>query len=380
MTESGERMDLEPTAALIAQRGREALLERLRLSYREAASAHADILQLNDERIEAMVQRAVERADGLQWRRALASVGAQELGISVAQALTHPAVVRAQTVTGAPSYESGLAALAPAPRTATALATAPSAAPELEPGPGADATPALAPAPVAAPPPAPPGVQPEPESSQPEPPQPTPAQPEPEQPEPSHPTPAQPEPEPSHPTPAQPEPEPSQPTPPQPEPVQGEPEPQTAEREPDGTAVSAPAQIPAADGETPGLEPADSATRVLEPAGRAVVQRADSLRVSAIHLGGVADLQANNQVDLKISGAGLDLIGAGNEILGRLSWSEIDDLQVPEPRSRRERRKSGTRLVVHTRQGDASFEVAAFSREALRTRLRPLVSRFHNGN
>ncbi len=106
----------------------------------------------------------------------------------------------------------------------------------------------------------------------------------------------------------------------------------------------------------------------------------DALRVSAVHLGGVADLPPDNQIDLKVSGAGLDLIGFGDEILGRLGWSEIDDLQVPEPRSRRERRRSNTRLVVHTPQGDASFEVAGFSREALRTKLRPLLSHFHNEN
>src|SRR5437763_12571878 len=58
-----------------------------------------------------MVQRAADHADGLQWRRALASVATQELGIGLGEALGHPAVERAQAIVGAPSYEDSLAAL-----------------------------------------------------------------------------------------------------------------------------------------------------------------------------------------------------------------------------------------------------------------------------
>ncbi len=100
------------------------------------------------------------------------------------------------------------------------------------------------------------------------------------------------------------------------------------------------------------------------------------MRVSAIHLGGVADLLADDQIDLRVSGDGFDIVGLDDLIIGRLGWSEIDDLLVPEPASRRERRRSTTRLVVQTRQGDASFEVASLSREALRERLRPLRTYF----
>ena len=57
------------------------------------------------------MQIAAERADGLQWRRALAGVAAEELGVSVTEALSHPAVARAQTLVGAPSYEQSLAEL-----------------------------------------------------------------------------------------------------------------------------------------------------------------------------------------------------------------------------------------------------------------------------
>jgi hypothetical protein len=101
----------DETAERIAQRGREALIERLRPAFAEAASAHADVLQLDEERVERMVQRAAEQADGLLWRRTLASVAADELGIGLAEALGHPIVERAQELAGAPSYEEALAAI-----------------------------------------------------------------------------------------------------------------------------------------------------------------------------------------------------------------------------------------------------------------------------
>jgi hypothetical protein len=99
----------------IASRGREALVERLRRAYAEAAASNADIVSLEEARIEALVQAAADRADGLQWRRALAQVAIEELGVSLAQALTHPAVREAQERLGAPSYEAGLAELVARP-------------------------------------------------------------------------------------------------------------------------------------------------------------------------------------------------------------------------------------------------------------------------
>ena len=74
---------LEHTAKLIADRGRDALVARLRPAFADAASARAEIIQLDDQQLEQMVQRAADRADGLQWRRALASVASEELGIGL---------------------------------------------------------------------------------------------------------------------------------------------------------------------------------------------------------------------------------------------------------------------------------------------------------
>jgi hypothetical protein len=102
---------LEETAQRIAERGREALLARLRPAFEQAAASHADVLDLDATELERMVQRAADRADGLQWRRALAAVATEELGIGLGEALGHPAVARAQAIVGAPSYEQSLAAI-----------------------------------------------------------------------------------------------------------------------------------------------------------------------------------------------------------------------------------------------------------------------------
>jgi hypothetical protein len=111
MTANAQRA-LEESAQRIAEKGRGVLLERLRVAFEEAAAAHADVLELDDEKLERMIEDAAARADGLQWRRALASVATEELGIGLAEALGHPAVARAQVIVGAPSYEEGLAAIA----------------------------------------------------------------------------------------------------------------------------------------------------------------------------------------------------------------------------------------------------------------------------
>lgn len=96
----------------IAERGRETLVIRLREAFAEAAANHADVLRLDDDKLEEMIERAAAQADGLQWRRALAAAATEELGIGLGEALSHPAVAEAQRRVGAPSYEEALAAIA----------------------------------------------------------------------------------------------------------------------------------------------------------------------------------------------------------------------------------------------------------------------------
>jgi hypothetical protein len=103
--------ELEETARQIAEQGRDALVGRLRPAFEEAAEAHSDTLTLDDEQLERLVERAADGADGLQWRRALASVASEQLGIGLGEALAHPAVVRAHAIVGAPPYEAALVAI-----------------------------------------------------------------------------------------------------------------------------------------------------------------------------------------------------------------------------------------------------------------------------
>lgn len=117
---------LEHTAQRIAERGHEALLARLRPAVEQAAGANADVVELDAEQLERLTQRATDHANGLQWRRALADVAAEELGIGLCEALIHPAVARAQAIVGAQSYEEALSELASG---------------SLRPAPGADAVP-----------------------------------------------------------------------------------------------------------------------------------------------------------------------------------------------------------------------------------------------
>ncbi len=102
---------VQSLAEQLAARGHDALVEQLRLSFQQAAAAHADVVSFDGDRLEAVVQNFIPRADGLQWRRALAAVASERLGIDLTEALNHPAVARAQEIVGAPSYEESLAEL-----------------------------------------------------------------------------------------------------------------------------------------------------------------------------------------------------------------------------------------------------------------------------
>jgi hypothetical protein len=169
---------LELSAKRIAERGRDELLSKLRPAFAEAASAHADVLKLDADQLEQMVQRAADRADGLQWRRALASVATEELGIGLGEALGHPAVQRAQAMVGAPSYEDSLKALreprngngngaataeaAPEPRPEEQRAPAPPVPPPAAQAPAPQTAAATRPQPVAPPKPEPEAAAPEP--------------------------------------------------------------------------------------------------------------------------------------------------------------------------------------------------------------------------
>lgn len=454
MTEADATVD--SLAQQLAAQGRDALVERLRGAYADAAAAHSDIVRLDDARIEQMVQDAADRADGVQWRRALATVASQELGIDLSAALSHPAVARAQKLVGAPSYEDSLAELVerkyepattsptPAlddsgPLTAVPALADPGTAIPAAPDP-LTAVPAT-PDPVSAPTS---GVTAESDGhhtgeaviEEPEPldgdggqddflPPPTPlrpATPELQLPhvddhagpanvpvaadlaggalEEHDPTDEHRPPPPTHTIggelsahTATPSPRPAGAVPPADfshlQPVESHVPHDFAEHEEPAehdppTAAWDPHEDGAWDDEEE-FEDDDLAAHPTE-AHPAPEQAAlplddddDELRLSAFHLGGVANLATNKDaIDVLLSAHGLDILRPTGEIIGRLGWTEIENLEVPQPRGRRLRRAKGdtATLIVRTRHGDASFDVPGFSAEELRDLVEPTSVRF----
>ncbi len=405
-------VDVETVARRIADRGQDALARRLRQAYADAAAAHADLISLDDEQIEAMVQSAVENADGLQWRRALAGVASEELGISVTEALTHPAVARAQALVGAPSYEQSLAELMarpvppatspPAPASRAANGSASLAA---EPAAAAHEPAAVLPEPGPEPEPEPPAPEPEPEPG-PEPPMPGPSVAAPQSvsaadsalpPTVEHRSLPAPEPvmqaEPTRQAAAEPVAEPADELEtveaddvllellPEPDPIEYETEVYDVEgsftdEQPPPTLEPEPFVAPAAieDAGHVAAEPA-AATRDGAAAPTAIEEPDDEeLVIPAIHLGGVANLPTKREgLGVRLSADGLDILQGENDIIGRLIWDEIEALEVPNLRARRRRHEPRARLVVRTPHGDASFDVPGISADELRDRVEPLV-------
>jgi hypothetical protein len=429
---------VQTLAEQIAARGREALVERLRTAYADAAAAHADIVTLDSERIEAMVQAAADRADGLQWRRALANVASEELGLSLPEALAHPAVTRAQEIVGAPSYEASLAELIarPVPPPAPPVShgdepVAPAQIPGQE-----ELFPTNGETPVANDPETPydpdaaydaePAYEPEPafateslETVEAD-----------DQvvelfPEPIVEAPY--EPEPAYVIDEEPPAAPAQPEAviderefvsvgssageleaieaddaifelmPPPEPIDYEVGSYEGVPEASPTDLLAATEEPA----PPVLDqvPYEEPEAELHPTEAYQIEDAvayggehadyngeaaedDELRVTAYHLGGVANLPAGRDgLDLRLSANGLDILQPEGDIIGRLHWNEIDALEVQSVRGRlRRSARSQSRVVVRTKHGDASFEVPGFSSDELGSRVDPLVSRFSAQN
>jgi hypothetical protein len=339
----------------IAPRGREALVERLRKAYADAAASHSDIVSLDDARIEALVQSAADRADGLQWRRALANVASEELGVSLAEALTHPAVREAQEQLGAPSYEASLAELVARP---VPPPTPPEPiAPALEPVEHLEAVSADETYVELLPEPEPIEYETGSYESVPD--------------------------------------EVEEAAPPVLEQVPYEPEVDEQAAEPalavESTvavaAAESAAEVAAAEeyvGEPTRAHPAPAA--VEESYGETYgSEHTDypppedgTLQVLAYHLGGVANLPTGRDgLDLRISESGLDILQPEGEIIGRLHWNEIDSLEVIAVRGRlRRQARTLSRIVVRTKHGDASFEVPGLSSEDLEARVEPLISRY----
>jgi hypothetical protein len=131
-------------ASLIAERGREVVLERLRAAFAHQAATRVDGVELDPTQLEQLVQEAAARAGGALWRRSLAEAAMQQLEIDLPEALGHPALQRAEELVQAPAYRPIVVAPAPPepepaaaePEAAAAEPEPAAADPELEPGGG----------------------------------------------------------------------------------------------------------------------------------------------------------------------------------------------------------------------------------------------------
>jgi hypothetical protein len=338
---------LEHTARRIAEQGRDALVARLRPAFEQAAATHGEGLDLDSEQLERMVQRAADRADGLQWRRALAQVATEQLGIGLGEALGHPAVARAQAIVGAPSYEDALGDLGGA--AADDGGSAAPAASEEEP--------------ASAEQPADEAEEDAPKES--------------EQPEPAA------------------DAEPAAESGPDAEPAAEEPPPGTGEESPPAPEAREDGEPPAADTPEPLAPPAPlTADPVAAPptaehpqppipapgaagVGPETGGAPDALRLRAVHLGGIANLQpAEGDLELHLSDAGLDIVRGPERVpLGRLTWEEIVALETPVVGGRfRRKRQSDAHLVIRSAQGSASFEIPGVTTDELKDHLAPMIA------
>jgi hypothetical protein len=138
--------ELHETAQRIADAGLADVTARLRASLESRAAA--DGVPLEPAELDRLAAEGASRAGGALWRRALAAAAVQELGIGLAEAITHPAVVRAHQLVGAPPYE----ARAPAPAAPGPPAVAPAPPPRAVPARAASPAPPRLPASTPPPP------------------------------------------------------------------------------------------------------------------------------------------------------------------------------------------------------------------------------------
>jgi hypothetical protein len=97
--------DSEQAAERIVLHGRQELQARLRAAILRQAGSAAEPMTLEAAQLDELVDAAVARAGGVLWRRCLAGAATTELGVELADAVTHPTVQRAHMLAGAPPYE-----------------------------------------------------------------------------------------------------------------------------------------------------------------------------------------------------------------------------------------------------------------------------------
>ena len=105
--------DAEQVAERIVLQGRQELQARLRAAILRQAGSAAEPMTLQAAQLDQLVDAASARAGGVLWRRCLAGAASTELGIDLAEAISHPAVPARPRLAGAPSYEAIAAPVVP---------------------------------------------------------------------------------------------------------------------------------------------------------------------------------------------------------------------------------------------------------------------------
>ncbi len=83
------------------------------------------------------------------------------------------------------------------------------------------------------------------------------------------------------------------------------------------------------------------------------------------------------ELALRFSPEGFDVARGPEEVVGRLGWGDIRELEVPQTRGRRRRRRPS--LIVRTTMGEATFEVSGPTAQELREDLQPLIDNHLEG-
>jgi hypothetical protein len=99
--------------------------------------------------------------------------------------------------------------------------------------------------------------------------------------------------------------------------------------------------------------------------------------MAAVHLGGIESLRrGETDLELRFSAAGLDVLkGSSGAAIGRLTWTEIQDVSFTRPR-RGLRAGRRLQLRIQTARGRAGFELPGLSDRQLAEELEPLLARW----
>lgn len=96
-------------AERIVVQARQELTARLRAAILRQAGSATEPRTLEAAQLDRLVDVAAARAGGVLWRRCLAAAATGELGLDLADAISHPTVQHAHELAGAPPYEGAAA-------------------------------------------------------------------------------------------------------------------------------------------------------------------------------------------------------------------------------------------------------------------------------